>query len=233
MQCVFCGKYVEDIEEAIEEGFYPDFWHHEINYQGPICPDCQKEHLETHPDGEFILKNGHTLPSAAEPIVVTPAQIKCLFCNKPVKGIDPFCPECKQEHFTKDEMGKEVLKPGHEIPSFPLSILNEPPILDPLQITPDIRPKFELGQIVATPDALDAITEAGQMPDFFLNKHVQGDWGEVSAEDKLANDQAIASGERILSAYKTLLNVCIWIITEAIGDDGKRAASTILRPEDH
>ena len=62
MQCCFCGQYVKDIEEAVEEGFYPDFWHHEVQYQGPVCPDCQKEHLETDEDGEFILKAGHSLP---------------------------------------------------------------------------------------------------------------------------------------------------------------------------
>jgi hypothetical protein len=37
--------------------------------------------------------------------------------------------------------------------------------------------KFDLGQTVATPAALKAISEAGQTPDFFLDKHIQGDWG--------------------------------------------------------
>ena len=188
MQCCFCGKYVVDIEEAVEEGFYPDFWHHEVQYQGPICPDCQREHLETDEDGEFILKAGHSLPPNAEPIfsVEGSTPIKCLFCDKPVEGIDPFCPDCKQEHFMRNENGEEVLKPGHEIPSFPLSILNDPPMLDPLAESSEVRHKFPLGQIVATPAALEAITAAGQTPDFFLAKHASGDWGNVCREDKHA-----------------------------------------------
>ena len=35
---------------------------------------------------------------------------------------------------------------------------------------------------------------------------------------------------RLLSAYKTLKGVKLWIITEAEDDDGHRAATTILLP---
>lgn len=34
--------------------------------------------------------------------------------------------------------------------------------------------KFPTGQIVATPGALKAITEAGRAPEFFLDLHVAG-----------------------------------------------------------
>jgi hypothetical protein len=78
-----------------------------------------------------------------------------------------------------------------------------------------MKPKFRLGQVVATPGALRALEEAGQSPAFFLEKHVAGDWGEVCDEDKLANDQALVNGERLLSAYRTLQGVKIWVITEA------------------
>jgi hypothetical protein len=90
--------------------------------------------------------------------------------------------------------------------------------------------KFDLGQIVATPAALEAIEASGQTPAFFLDKHAAGDWGEVGKGDAALNDQALVSGERLLSAYRTLKNVRLWIITEAVGDDGKRASSTILLP---
>ena len=75
--------------------------------------------------------------------------------------------------------------------------------------------KFSLGQIVATPGALKALAESGQTPDFFLNKHVQGDWGEVCDEDKWLNDQALVNGGRLLSAYRTLRNGRLWVVTEA------------------
>jgi hypothetical protein len=92
---------------------------------------------------------------------------------------------------------------------------------------------FPLGQIVGTPAALEAIAEAGQPPEFFLDKHGHGDWGELCEEDKQLNDQALLDGGRLLSAYKTLKGERIWIITEAIDDDGQRNATTILLPSQY
>ena len=88
--------------------------------------------------------------------------------------------------------------------------------------------KFDLGKIVATPGALEALEASGQSPAFFLDRHVCGDWGEVGAEDKLLNDEALVSGERLLSAYKTLLGTRIWIISEA-----DRSSTTILLPSEY
>ncbi len=88
--------------------------------------------------------------------------------------------------------------------------------------------KFPLGQVVATPGALEALADAGQTPDFFLDKHVQGDWGEVCDEDRRANDEALVNGERLLSAYRTLKGVRIWIISEA-----DRSSTCTLLPEEY
>lgn len=88
--------------------------------------------------------------------------------------------------------------------------------------------KFKLGQVVATPAALEALAASGQDGAFFLDRHIQGDWGDVDAEDQQANDEALVDGERILSAYKTLLGVRIWIITEA-----DRSSTTILLPDEY
>jgi hypothetical protein len=93
--------------------------------------------------------------------------------------------------------------------------------------------KFSLGQIVGTPAALKAIDEAGQSPEFFLAKHVAGDWGEVCEEDKRLNDQALIDGSRLLSAYRTLRGERIWVITEAADDAGNRVASTLLLPQEY
>ncbi len=93
--------------------------------------------------------------------------------------------------------------------------------------------KFQLGQIVATPAALKAIADSGQSPAFFLDRHAEGDWGEVDAGDKRLNDQALVDGSRLLSAYRTLKGERIWIITEAEDDDGKRAVTTVLLPHQY
>jgi hypothetical protein len=88
--------------------------------------------------------------------------------------------------------------------------------------------KFPLGQIVATPGALEALEQSGQTAAFFLDKHVQGDWGEVSKGDKKLNDEALVSGERLLSAYRTLKDERIWVITEA-----DRSSTCLLKPEEY
>lgn len=97
----------------------------------------------------------------------------------------------------------------------------------------EIRPKFPLGQLLATPGALDALNEAGQSPLDFVVRHALGDWGEVCSDDKALNDAALLDGSRLLSAYRTSKNVRIWLITEAADENGHRCASTILLPSEY
>ena len=87
---------------------------------------------------------------------------------------------------------------------------------------------FELGRIVATPGALQALEAAEQQPAEFLDRHVQGDWGDLGTEDKQENEFSIQNGFRILSAYSTSAGEKIWIITEA-----DRSATTLLLPEEY
>jgi hypothetical protein len=95
------------------------------------------------------------------------------------------------------------------------------------------RPKFRLGRTVATPEALRVIEQAGQSPAEFLDRHVCGDWGKLSAADRALNDEAVQDGSRILSAYITRTGTKIWVITEAADDRGHRAATTILLPDEY
>jgi len=96
------------------------------------------------------------------------------------------------------------------------------------------KPLFKLGQIVATPGALEALEQAGQTPSQFVNRHIVGDWGIVNEEDKEANDLAVRDGSRIMSAYLLKDGTTkVWIITEAVGDDGNRAATTLLLPAEY
>jgi hypothetical protein len=95
------------------------------------------------------------------------------------------------------------------------------------------RPLFKLGQIVATPDALEALDKAGQQPWSLLAQHVQGQWGDLSADDRRLNDEALNDGSRILSAYALKTGQKVWIITEAEDDNGNRAATTLLLPDEY
>jgi hypothetical protein len=95
------------------------------------------------------------------------------------------------------------------------------------------KPRFNLGQILATPGALEALEQSGQNVQFFLAKHVRGDWGEVCDEDKALNDQSLVDGSRLLSAYRTTNGTKIWIITEATDEQGHRVATTALLPEEY
>ena len=54
-----------------------------------------------------------------------------------------------------------------------------------------MKPKFSLGHTVATPGALIAITAAGHTPTEFLDRHIQGDWGELDEEDRCENERSL------------------------------------------
>ena len=93
--------------------------------------------------------------------------------------------------------------------------------------------KFPLGRLAATPGALEAMAVSGQTAEFFIAKHLAGDWGEVGAEDWQLNDAAVRDGSRLLSVYRTLKGVRLYVITEAVDENGIRGATTILLPEDY
>jgi len=88
--------------------------------------------------------------------------------------------------------------------------------------------QLRLGQLVATPAAIEAMARAGQSPAPLLARHRAGDWGEVDADDAAANDRAARECERVLSAFTLKCGARVWIITEA-----DRSATTILLPEDY
>ncbi len=94
------------------------------------------------------------------------------------------------------------------------------------------EPRFELGQLVATPGAMETCSNVHMQK--CLIRHLTGDWGCLCAEDKQANDEALTGGGRILSAYAIdARQPCggkntLWIITE-----GDRSVTTFLLPEEY
>ena len=85
--------------------------------------------------------------------------------------------------------------------------------------------KFPLGQVVITPNALEKLNSDDILN--ALNRHIVGDWGELDDEDRQTNDEALQSGDRLLSAYRSG-STKFWIITEA-----SREVTTVLLPEDY
>ncbi len=93
--------------------------------------------------------------------------------------------------------------------------------------------KFELGQQVATPAALKAVHGAGQSVLDMLARHAAGDWGDLGDEDRRLNDAALTDGGRLFSAYTLTTGEQVWVITEAVGDDGHRASTCLLLPDEY
>lgn len=87
---------------------------------------------------------------------------------------------------------------------------------------------FQLGTIVATPGALDLLLPLEATSEQLLKRHVTGDYGDVCAEDKEANDGALKCGARIMSVYKVDGDTKVWIITEA-----DRSVTTLLLPSEY
>lgn len=95
------------------------------------------------------------------------------------------------------------------------------------QQTNQATPLFELEKTVATPGAMVVLSDLNISPIALLSCHHRGNWGDLCAEDKAANDEALINGSRIFSAYQ-FDTVKIWVITEA-----DRSSTTILLPEEY
>ena len=89
------------------------------------------------------------------------------------------------------------------------------------------NPCFSLGQVVATPGAIEALAEVNCLPLTLLNRHQIGDWGDLDDEDKAANNEALGNWTRLFSAY-LIHDVKFWVITDA-----DRSVTTILLPEEY
>lgn len=101
------------------------------------------------------------------------------------------------------------------------------------------RPLFELGQLLSTPGAMRAL-DAWELTVFWLvEQHRHGEWGDLGADDKASNDQALLNGSRIFSAYDVAnaaqgSNTRLYVITEAVNEaTGRRDSTTVLRADEY
>lgn len=97
--------------------------------------------------------------------------------------------------------------------------------------------EFNLGKVVVTAAVNQLMLSDYEFQRFItlsLGKHARGNWGNMSPEDRKRNDEAVESGERIMSVYyrpgmkKEDAQGKIWIITEA-----DRSSTTILFSDEY
>lgn len=98
------------------------------------------------------------------------------------------------------------------------------------------NPLFPIGQVLFTLSAWREIKlyEANILA--LLQRHVSGDWSDITPEEGEENRQAIKKGESVFSSYiiathtigTFAVNTKVWIITE-----GDRSKTMILLPEEY
>lgn len=86
--------------------------------------------------------------------------------------------------------------------------------------------KFRLGRIVATPNALEHLTQEDILKG--IQRHQSGDWGDIDEEDRQENEFSLRQGFRLLSVYRASNGTKFWLVTEA-----DRSFTTILLPGDY
>ncbi len=96
------------------------------------------------------------------------------------------------------------------------------------------KPLFSIGTLYATPGAIEACGMVHILQ--CLGCHMLGDWGVICSDDKAMNDEALKTGDRILSSYRIdpsrpdegLGDNTLWLITEA-----DRSVTTALLPSEY
>ncbi|MDQ1612118.1 MAG: hypothetical protein QOG00_2049 [Pyrinomonadaceae bacterium] len=106
-------------------------------------------------------------------------------------------------------------------------MLHQAIITNDLRTTP-ATVRFQLGRIYATPGAIDALEDAGESAQDFINRHARLEQGELCDDDYKENLFSIDKPLRIFSAFKTVNGIKIWVITEA-----DRMATTLLLPDEY
>jgi hypothetical protein len=85
---------------------------------------------------------------------------------------------------------------------------------------------FPLGPIIPSPGVTQKIPESEVL--LAIQRHALQDWGDVCAEERHANDEALEESNRLLSVYHSSEGEEFWVITE-----WNRSATTVLLPEEY
>jgi hypothetical protein len=91
--------------------------------------------------------------------------------------------------------------------------------------------KFPLGHKVITAGVMDLSASNEAFAKFVrrsLDRHAEGDWGDLGDDDRKENEFALNRQLRLFSKYTHDGLPTIWIITEA-----DRSVTTVLFPEEY
>lgn len=92
--------------------------------------------------------------------------------------------------------------------------------------------RFELGKMFATKGVSKMMEENDKFRHFVessFQRYLRCDWGDISDDDKKANDEALDTYDTLLASYTSKeFRKKVWIITEA-----DRSVTTILFPEEY
>lgn len=90
-----------------------------------------------------------------------------------------------------------------------------------------LKPLFHPGKLLVSHAAVAALRTNGVPLISIVLRHIAGDWGIVSEDDKRQNDISIMAGMRLISIYRLPDHTSILVITE-----WNRAKTTIERLND-
>ncbi len=90
------------------------------------------------------------------------------------------------------------------------------------------QPRFRAGQLVMTAGVNDLVQRGALNPAPYLQRHLNGDWGDLCDEDRRSNDTALKNGDRLFSSYRITPDLKLWIITE-----WDRSVTTLLLPSEY
>ncbi|MCX5541480.1 hypothetical protein M3A49_18575 [Paraburkholderia sp. CNPSo 3076] len=90
-----------------------------------------------------------------------------------------------------------------------------------------LKPLFHPGKLLVAPAAIEVLRSNGVPVISVVLRHIAGDWGVVSEDDKRQNDVSIATGLRLISIYRLPDQTRVLVITE-----WNRAHTTIERLDD-
>jgi hypothetical protein len=87
--------------------------------------------------------------------------------------------------------------------------------------------RHNLGRVVATAAVAAAVPH--HQITALIDRHAAGDWGEISEEDRAANDGAARTGYgRLFSSYSTSEHGKLWVITDDIRGEGEGPITTVM-----